>query len=363
MFLKKIHTLPINILLFILYVLLLMPLSILHADNSVISVGTKIAPPFSMKDSKGNWQGLSIELWTKIAKELNISFNWKERDLTTLLQDVSQSNLDAGIAAITVTSERETALDFSHPYFSTGLSIALPIIPNNGWSNVIKGIFSFRMLKLILMLLSILTFVGTLTWFMERKKNPENFSKNPIKGIANGIWLAAVTMTTVGYGDMSPKTIPGRILTLVWMFSSLLLVSVIIAGVASTLAASKIDPLVKGPEDLARARIGSIESSTSDQYLKERRIQSHYYPSILKALEALQQGEIDAVVYDAALLRYLIHQHFNRDLRLYEGLFELQYYGIAFPENSPLREPVNRVMLKITEGDEWQNTIESYLGE
>lgn len=336
--------------------------TVISAQEALV-VGTKISPPFSMKDDKGEWHGLSIELWDKIAKELNIEYTWKEENLVGLINGVKNSSLDVGIAAITVTSERETSFDFSHPYFSTGLSIALPIIPNNGWSTVIKGIFSLRMLKLIFMLLSILTIVGTLTWLMERNKNPENFSKNPIRGIANGIWLAAVTMTTVGYGDMSPKTLPGRILTLVWMFSSLLLVSVIIAGVASTLAASKIDPLVKGPEDLARARVGSIQNSTSDKYLEERRISTNYYPTVINALEDLQKGNIDAVVYDAALLKYYIHKRFNRNLRLYEGLFELQYYGIAFPTNSPLREPVNRAMLKITESEEWQTTIKNYLGE
>ena len=356
---SKVYTHIISLLFFIVFFLS----STTQAEEKTLIVGTKVAPPFSMLDDKGEWHGLSIDLWDKIAKQLDIKYTWQKHDLPSLLKSVSESSLDVAIAAITVTSERETAFDFSHPYFSTGLSIALPIDPNNGWANVIKGIFSFKMLKLILMLLSILAFIGTLTWLMERKKNPDNFSQNPIKGIASGIWLAAVTMTTVGYGDMSPKTLPGKVLTLIWMFSSLLLVSVIIAGVASTLAASKIDPLVKGPEDLARARIGSIENSTSDKYLKERKIHATYYPSILIALEALQKGDIDAVVYDAALLKYYIHKRFNRKLRLYEGLFELQNYGIAFPDKSPLREPVNRVMLKITESPEWQTTIKNYLGE
>lgn len=333
-----------------------------QANEKKIVIGTKIAPPFSMKNGD-KWEGLSIDLWQEIAKKLKIDYTWKQLDLPSLLKDVTNSKIDAGIAAITVTSEREKHFDFSHPYYSTGLSIAVPIENNNGWSNVIKGVFSFKMFQLVLVLFSILAAVGTLMWLMERGKNTEHFSKKPIKGIASGIWLAAVTMTTVGYGDISPKTLSGKIVTLIWMFTSLLLVSVIIAGVASTLAMSKLEPLVSGPEDLARARVGSIQDTTSANYLIDRKILPKYYSSVANALEALNKGKLDAVVYDAALLKYYIHQKFDRKLQLYEGLFELQFYGIAFPENSPLREPVNRALLEIIEGDKWQATISNYLGQ
>ncbi len=46
-----------------------------------------------------------------------------------------------------------------------------------------------------------------------------------------------------------------------------------------------------------------------------------------------------------------------------DKLFELQQYGIAFPEGSPLREPVNRTMLKIIQKEEWQRVLKSYLGQ
>ncbi len=335
-----------------------------HSNSkNVLKVGTKIAKPFAMKDADGKWYGISIELWEKIAKELGIEFQWHEHSLSSLLNGVSDTSLDVGIAAITITSDREKKLDFSHSYYSTGLSIAVPKESDNGWENVIKGIFSFQMLKLILLLFSILTLVGTITWLMERKNNSKNFSANPIKGIASGIWLAAVTMTTVGYGDIAPKTLPGKMVILIWMFASLLLVSIIIAGVASTLATSKLEPLVSSPEDLHRARVASIQKSTSAAYLLERRIKPQYYPTILKALDAMNNDDVDAVVYDAALLKYLILQNFQKKLKLNNKLFELQSYGIAFPENSALREPVNRVMLEIIQRDEWQRTLQNYLGK
>ncbi|MCF6190285.1 MAG: transporter substrate-binding domain-containing protein [Cocleimonas sp.] len=331
--------------------------------DKILTVGTKVAEPFAMKDKDGKWYGISVELWEKIAKELDLQYKWKELGLKPLLDGVSNSSIDVGIAAITITSERESKFDFSHSYYSTGLSIVTLKNLNDGWRSVLRGIFSSKMLFILLALFVILFITGTLTWLAERKKNPENFNPNPIKGIPAGMWWAAVTMTTVGYGDMTPQTVGGRMIALFWMFASLLMVSAVIAGVASTLTLAKSQPLISGPEDLPRARIASIENSSSDNYLENRQLKREYYPTVLDSLNAIEEGRSDAMVYDDPLLKYLTEQHFKNKLIVVDKLFELQQYGIAFPEGSPLREPVNRTMLKIIQKEEWQRVLKSYLGQ
>ena len=327
-----------------------------------LTIGTKVAKPFAMKDMNGKWYGISIELWEKIAAELNIKYQWKELGLKPLLDGVSNATIDVGIAAITITSERETKLDFSHSYYSTGLSIVTPKNLNDGWQSVIRAIFSSQMLFILLVLIISLFIIGTLTWLVERKRNPENFNPNPLKGIPAGMWWAAVTMTTVGYGDMTPQTISGRVIALFWMFASLLMVSAVIAGVASTLTLAKSQPLISGPEDLSKARIASIKNSSSDQYLEHHQLKRDYYPTVLEGLKAIDRGEVDAMVYDDPLLKYLTENHFKNKLVVVDKLFELQQYGIAFPEGSPLREPVNRVMLDIISREEWQRVLRHYFG-
>ncbi len=330
--------------------------------TSQLMIGTKIAKPFAMKDEDGRWYGISIELWEKIAKKLNIDYSWQEETLDTLLNDVSNGSLDAGIAAITITADREKNLDFSHSYYATGLSIATPKNLNDGWKSIIRGIFSMQMLFIILLLLAILLVIGTFTWLIERKKNPDNFHPNPIRGIASGIWWAAVTMTTVGYGDMTPRTFGGRLIALFWMFSSLLIVSAIIGSVASTLTIAKGKPLIASKADLYKGRLASIKHSSSDAYLKKHKLKARYYKTVLDALTAIDKGEVDAIVYDDPLLKYLTTKHFNNRLNVINDLFEPQHYGIIFPEGSPLREPVNRAMLEIIHRDEWQRVLQNYLG-
>jgi voltage-gated potassium channel len=54
-----------------------------------------------------------------------------------------------------------------------------------------------------------------------------------IKNFSDGIWWAATTVTTVGYGDRYPTTTEGRMLAVLLMITGISLVGVITASVAS----------------------------------------------------------------------------------------------------------------------------------
>ena len=57
-------------------------------------VGTKEAPPFSMKTVDGQWTGPSIDLWRQIAAELNLQFEFRELALKQLLEGVTDGSLE-----------------------------------------------------------------------------------------------------------------------------------------------------------------------------------------------------------------------------------------------------------------------------
>ncbi len=96
--------------------------------------------------------------------------------------------------------------------------------------------------------------------------------------------------------------------------------------------------------------------------MNERQFPFDVFPTVADALRALQNEQIDAVVYDAPMLRYGVRQEFSTDLRVLPGDFERQYYGVALPAGSALREPVNRALLNHIETPAWQRLLQGYLG-
>lgn len=326
-------------------------------------VGTKEAPPFSFKDPAGKWKGISIELWDTLAQELNLSYEFKEYDLKGLLTAIEDRSIDAAVAALTITAEREKRFDFTHPFHTSGLGIAVIQTRKNSWQAVFNRFFSLDFLKIVLTLALLLLAVGLLVWFFERRKNQDQFGGGTLAGIGSGFWWSAVTMTTVGYGDKSPQTIGGRLVGLIWMFMAIIIISSFTAAITSTLTVNQIRSPVRGPEDLHRVSVGSMDHSTSATYLDAHHISFQDYPSVEKALQGLVAGEVDAVVYDKPMLRYLAARDLQSKVHVLAAIFGKQQYGIGLPTASALRERLNQKIPEIIGEEKWQDVLFHYLGE
>ncbi len=335
----------------------------LSAQKKSLIVGTKQVEPFAMKDDAGNWTGISVELWQGIAEEMGWEYDWRELELDALLAGVQDGSLDAAVAALTINAEREQLVDFSHPYFLTGLGIVVPAQQENSGLAFVRSLFSPELLKVLLLLAFVLFLVGFVVWLLERGKNPEQFGGSALSGLASGFWWSAVTMTTVGYGDKAPATLAGRMVGLIWMFAGIIMISSFTAAITTELTVSQLETGVRGPEDLPRVRVSTVVGSTSEVYLRARRIAASGFESVAECIAAVADGQADAAVYDAPILKYLVNSQFRDKVRVLPQTFQPQFYGIALPERSPLREQFNRVMLRKTSTSAWQDVLFGYLGE
>jgi polar amino acid transport system substrate-binding protein len=330
------------------------------AEDDTVIIATRHAPPFAIRTPQG-WEGITIELVHRVAEEQGFSYELREMGLEEMLEATASGEVDAAAAAITVTADREQRLDFTHPFFTSGLGVAVPRRAELTWLSALRRIGSSAFLHAAGALLGILTLVGVLVWAVERRRN-EQFPGDPVKGVGSGIWWSAVTMTTVGYGDKAPRTVAGRIIGLVWMFASVIIISGFTAAIATSLTVGQLDKSITGINDLYGKRVLTVGGSTSAGYLDEKLVPYETVSSVEEALDKLAAAQADAVVYDLPILRYLARHSHAQDVRVLPNVFVRQDYGIALPPAARFREQLNRDLLRIIQRPEWGRMLENYLG-
>lgn len=239
-----------------------------NATSQMLRVGVINLAPLSMKTADGRWEGYSVELWQDVATRIGVPFEFQEfQNLETLLEALAQRRIDV-IPSLPVRERFEAVMDFSQSYLKSGLAIAVPAEGvEYAWRRIFGTIFSFHSLKAVAFLMVLSTIAGVIVWRFEKGRNSEMFGGGHVKGIGHGIWWAMVTMSTVGYGDLAPKTLGGRIVALVWMFFSIVFIAVFTASITTSLTISELKGKVRGFGDLYGARTGSIPGSEGFDFL------------------------------------------------------------------------------------------------
>lgn len=331
------------------------------AETGPLIIATKTAPPFAFVGPNGEWSGIAIDAVTAIAADLGRTVQWREDTLSGMLNAVEAGDVDGAAAAITITPAREALLDFTFPYYTTGLGIAIDPDAGGGWFQVVRNLFTWQFAVAIGALSTVLLLAGAAVWAFERGKN-EEFPKSPAMGLGDGFWWAAVTMTTVGYGDKAPRTLGGRIVGVIWMFTAMLIVASFTAAIAASLTVGSLGTPIQGISDLKNYRVGVVRGTTGADEMAARGFRIARFDDVSAGFDALLAGNVGAIVYDKPLMQFTAMQTYEGEVRILEDAIGRQDYGIALPTDSPLREPMNRALLRYLRTDDWTRVQNRYLG-
>lgn len=332
-------------------------------EATQLRVGAIVAPPFMMKTESGRWEGLSIELWEELAHMLALEYEWREYGtLGEFVKALERGEIDV-VPGLAITEEHEVIVDFSHPYYRSGSAIAVVLGgAGHSWLAAARRLILWDVLRAIGLLLLLWITTGVVFWLCERRRNRDMSADGPLKGIEHGIWWAAVTMTTVGYGDFAPKTTAGRIVATIWMLASIVLIAGFTATITMSLTVGALHGKVRGLQDLPGVRVGSLAESESLAFLGRRGIGVQPFESATEGLQALVDDELDAFVYNKAVVAHVARQEFPARVQVLPGLFDPYYVGVAMLPGSELRERIDRALLRIMVTDSWQPLVARYLG-
>ena len=328
-----------------------------------LRVATRQVKPFVFEEN-GKLTGFSIELWNEISKQLDVKSQFVVKPtVKDLLAAVDGQTADLGIAAISITADRELKWDFSQPMFDAGLQILVSSHGNEASfvGNLLAGILTRDFLIMIAMVLALIAVPAHIVWLLERRPTGNMLThKSYFPGIFEALWWSGATLGA--QADQMPKSALARVAALVWMFMSIILIAYFTANLTTTLTLQQLRGDIKGPEDLPGKNVASVKGSTSVEFLRQNNAQVSEYGKIEEAYQALLNNEVSAVVYDAPVLLYYASHEGKGKVQTVGTIFRKENYGIAFPANSRHRKPVNEALLKLKENGTYDQLYSKWFG-
>ncbi|KAJ3196720.1 hypothetical protein HK101_007952 [Irineochytrium annulatum] len=115
-------------------------------------------------------------------------------------------------------------------------------------------------------------FFGTLLYYAEMTDEYykdgvwyyTNGDKSPFQSIPRCFWISIVTLTTVGYGDQTPRTAPGRLVSAVASLTAL-----VFLAFPLTVITSQYTSVLAADEERAREEADRVKRAEADRYRRE----------------------------------------------------------------------------------------------
>ena len=153
-----------------------------------------------------------------------------------------------------------------------------------------------------------------------------------------------------------------RVVAVIWMFTSVIFIAYFTATVTSALTLQQLRSDINGPNDLSSKHVASVRGSTAVEYLQRRRIAVTEFANVEEAYRPLEQGQADAIVYDAPVLLYYAAHEGKGKVRVVGSIFRKEDCGIVFPSERSCRKPVNEALLKMKENGIYDQLYKKWFG-
>ncbi|MEM9077164.1 MAG: transporter substrate-binding domain-containing protein [Bacteroidota bacterium] len=332
-------------------------------QSDTLKVGVFKQVPFVKGSNDSSFSGLSIDLWENIAAKNNVLFKYVEfSDAIGVIRALDYKDIDLTINPMKNTAGRMQKFAVSQPFHISSLGVVVTSSSQSQFQIFISNFFSRDFLNIVILLLLILLSFGTILWFVERRSNRYQFRPG-ILGLFDGLWWAAVTMTTVGYGDKAPKTNLGKTIAIIWMFTAVIIISSFTATIASTLTVNSLEGEINSLEELKNVEsVAVVGASSGSDFLQLKEFQNlKLYRSPEEALYALSKKEVSAFVHDRTTMHHLIQQlQIQESVQLLQLSFEEGYRSFMMPKDHDFFDVVNQEVIFQIQQDSWTQFLVNY---
>ncbi|MFM8830622.1 MAG: transporter substrate-binding domain-containing protein [Spartobacteria bacterium] len=330
-----------------------------HAE--ALKVGFAGREPFINAQSNPA-TGAAVEILDQVAVENHWTYNALVfPDIETGMESLRNGEIDILAGDIPITHSAFSTVEFSHPYFHSGLQI---LVPEKSTANAFSFLTDLLDLVRLEMFWVIFAAVFGLTLFVywfEKKHNPD-FPKSRKDGMAEAFYYVVTLALT---GKSTYKGFPGvlgRLVMIVWIVLGIIVVAYVTSSITSAMTVEKLKGKIHGPNDLAGKRVAVVEKSAAQDYMREKGIFQQSFPSLDKAVKFMLSGGADTVVDGAPQVQTIDFKQPEIPVKTAGPVFSKCTFGFAFPTGSPLRLPFNRALTALEENGSVEGIFTSYFG-
>ncbi|OYW31436.1 MAG: hypothetical protein B7Z47_01110 [Chthoniobacter sp. 12-60-6] len=331
-----------------------------------VRVVTRNLEPFSF-EKDGRRVGYAAELWDQLARETKLDYEVQVVGTAQEIIDaLKNKTADVGVGAISVTAKREGIIDFSQPFYESGLQVLVAGGSGSFADNIfslIGNLFNIELIGAFALLLVTMFIISHLVWRFEHPVNGDQWPESYKAGMWESFWWTISTLLVGGADNKGPVGVGGRIVAVVWMLLSIVLVSLLTASFTTTLTINTLKGDINGPGDLPGRKVATVKGSTTETWLTTKGAQVAPFATVTECVVALKKGDVAAVVYDAPVLQYEAGKLNDEKLQMVGPVFDRQNYAFALQQDSPLRESLNQALLKLSEQGVGNELRKKFFGE
>lgn len=306
---------------FLTFLSLVLPLTA-QTDEPLV-FATVHRPPFA--DTEGDQiVGFSIDLMRAISDQLGREVVFEPNDrFGDMLASVRAERVDGAIANISITADRERAMDFSQPIFGSGIQILLPKEAALGDQ--------------------FLTYIGSDALLYV---------------------LGAAALVVLGWFLMRAATgVSGGVVGVVAMVGGFALLLVAAGTITAKITVTALQSDVQTISDLQARIVGTVAGSTSGSFLDQHGIQFQGFGNPDSMLRAFERDEINTVVFDGPILAHYLQTDGAGLARLIDKIYRPENYGILLPSGSALKEDIDLALLQFREDGTYDAILTQWFGK
>ncbi|ODA67404.1 Glutamine-binding periplasmic protein precursor [Methyloligella halotolerans] len=326
-------------------------------------VGITESPPFVMNE-KGHLTGLSIELWQRIAGELDLRWDYKRYDsFRGLVDAAAEGDIDIAVTNLSVTEGRARRIEFTQPWFDGGLRILTSSEQGASFRDVLAGLNESGFLR-VYALIGLMILAATIVTTLFYRRYDPDFPSRWRDGFAESFYNV-MTVATSG------KLVPGRnffgwvgrIFQGIWLLAGVALIAYVTSSITSVMTTLSLTNQIRSLDDLPGRTVAVLSDSVGEDFAQEAGLRYRRYKTIGDASDALLNGGVNAVIADTGVLEYYVLTHTDKPLEVVGRIFEPDKYAFGLPRGSALRRPLTLKILEAREDDEIEALRLKYFGE